>query len=393
MEKIYEEILRLPNLEVKSISSTAKKIEICCEVNEEGICPSCCCKINRVNQTYTRKVRDLDISGREVWLHLQVKQYECDDCGRLHSQLFDFVEKGKGYSKRQAKWLFSLCKKQCFTEVGAIVNMNSKTVENIFYAEAQKQIDQVDWHKIRRIGIDEFAFKKGHKDYIIILVDLDTHDIIALLPFRDKVSLIAFFKELGTDFCKQVEVYSSDMWAGFLEVAHELFPTATMVIDRFHWTKHLNKAVDETRKEVRRKERDNELFKNLKWGLIKRNEKLSSQEKTKVEKALEACPDLAKVYHLKNQLISIFDKDLTFDIAKLEVEFWIKKAETIDNTHLNKFIKLLRKHLVNIVNYFHQRVSNGVVEGTNNLLRTIKRFTFNMTNFDNFKCRVFAWKT
>lgn len=393
MENLYEELLRLPNLKVNMVLSTDKKIEIHCEVSEDGTCPSCGLLNKQVNQIYERKVRDLDISGRQVWLHLSVKQYECEDCGRTHSQSFEFVEKGKSYTKRQAKWIFMMCKKQSHTEVGALLDINSKTVENIFYAQAQAEIDEVDWTKIRRIGIDEFAFKKGHKDYILVLVDLSTHDIITLLPFRDKAGIIAFFKGLGEDFCNQIEVYSSDMWQPFLDIAKQLFPNATTVIDRFHWTKHLNKVVDEIRKELRRNNKDNEIFKHLKWALIKRNEKLNEEEKQKLAVALEASTDLAKVYQMKNDLVSIFDKHLSFQVAKLEVEFWIKKAETIENKHLKKFIELLRKNLDGIVNYFHDRVSNGVVEGSNNLLRTIKRFTFNMTNFEHFKLRVLTWKT
>ncbi|MBL7813633.1 MAG: transposase, partial [Saprospiraceae bacterium] len=36
--------------------------------------------------------------------------------------------------------------------------------------------------------------------------------------------------------------------------------------------------------------------------------------------------------------------------------------------------------------------SNACTEGNNNLLRTVKRFTFNMTNFEHFKARCFAYK-
>jgi len=393
MENFYEELLNLPSLKVNQVLIKDKKIEISCEVSEDGTCPSCGLLNSQVNQTYERKVRDLDISGRQVWLHLSVKQYECDNCGRTHSQSFEFVEKGKSYTKRQAKWIFMMCKKQSHTEVGALLDINSKTVENIFYAQAQAHINEVDWTKIRRIGIDEFAFRKGHKDYILILVDLSTHDIITLLPFRDKAGITAFFKDLGEGFCNQIEVYSSDMWQPFLDIAKELFPNATAVIDRFHWTKHLNKVVDEIRKELRRKDKENEVFKHLKWALIKRDENLNEEEKQKLQTALKASTDLSEAYQLKNELVAIFDKDSSFQVAKLEVEFWIKKAETIENKHLDKFIKLLRKNLNGILNYFHERVSNGVVEGSNNLLRTIKRFTFNMTNFEHFKLRVLAWKT
>lgn len=399
MESIYEDLLRLPNLKVNQVTSAEKEIHIYCEVNESGKCPSCGALSNSVNQRYERVVRDLDISGRKVFLHLLSKQYECENCGRTHSQVFSFVSKGKSYTDRQAKWIFEMCKKQSHTEVGSLLDINAKTVENIFYAQANQQVQGVDWSRIRRIGIDEFSFKKGHKDFILILVDLETHEIIALLPFRDKANIISFFKSLGDDFCNQIEVYSSDMWQPFLDIASEIFPNATTVIDRFHWTKHLNKVVDSARKDLRKQDKENEAFKNLKWTLIKRPEHLNEKEKEQLEQAITAAgafeeiAPLKKLYEMKNELISIFDSHLSFELGKLEVELWMKKAEIIGNKHLDKFVNLLRRNSNNIINYFKDRVSNGVVEGSNNLLRTIKRFTFNMTNFEHFRARVFAWKS
>lgn len=399
MESIYEDLLRLSNLKVNQVISEDKEIHVYCEVNEPNRCLSCGQTSNVINQRYVRKVRDLDISGRKVYLHLSAKQYKCGECGRTHSQKFSFVDKGKSYTKRQSKWIFEMCKKQSHTEVASIVDMNAKTIENIFYLAAKEQEKSVEWSKVKSIGIDEFSFRKGHKDFILILVDLETHDILTLLPYRDKASIISFFKSLGDDFCNQIENYSSDMWQPFLDIGADLFPNAKVVIDRFHWTKHLNKVVDNSRKDLRRQDKENDAFKRLKWTLIKRPEHLNEKEKEELEQAiiaakpLEEIVPLEKLYEIKNQLISIFDKPFSFEFGKLEVELWIKKAEILDNKHLNKFVVLLRKNLVNITNYFHDRISNGVVEGSNNLLRTIKRFTFNMTNFENFRARVFAWKT
>ena len=399
MEKLYEDLLGLANLRVHRVELSTRDIRIYCEVNEGNTCPSCGKLTTTINQRYERIVRDLSISGRRVFLHLSVKQYECQNCGRMHSQVFNFLSKGKSYTDRQAKWIFEMSKKQCHTEVAVLLDMNAKTVENIFYSQAEKQVKSVDWTKIRRIGIDEFAFKKGHKDFILILLDLATHEIIALLPFRDKVNIISFFHSLGDEFCKQVEVYSSDMWQPFLDIGAEIFPNAQVVIDRFHWTNHLNKVLDNARKDLRQIDKDNAAFKYLKWTLVKRPEHLKAKEKQVLEEALEAAKafektaPLAQIYEIKNELITIFDTNFSFEMAKLEVEFWIKKAEIIDNKHLNKFVKLLRKNFTNIINYFHDRVSNAVVEGTNNLLRTIKRVTYNMSNFEHFKARVFAWKS
>ena len=163
MESIYEDLLRLSNLKVNQVISEEKEIHVYCEVNEENKCLSCGQTSSVINQRYIRKVRDLDISGRKVYLHLSTKQYKCGDCGRTHSQLFSFAEKGKSYTKRQSKWIFEMCKKQSHTEVGSIIDMNAKTVENIFYLAAKEEEKSVDWSKVKSIGIDEFYLEKDIK--------------------------------------------------------------------------------------------------------------------------------------------------------------------------------------------------------------------------------------
>ena len=141
--------------------------------------------------------------------------------------------------------------KQSHSQVGAIANMSHKTVERICYEVVETKLKAIDWSKIFRIGIDEFAFKKGHKDFIVTLINLDTGEIIEILKQRDKSFLRAYFQSLGVDFLNQVKEFCSDMWGPFQDLAKELFPNALIHVDRFHWTMHLNKALDSYRKYLR----------------------------------------------------------------------------------------------------------------------------------------------
>ena len=335
MKEVYTELLNIKNLEIERVEMSSSRIDIYCKIDEEGVCLSCYTVHKKINQRYRRTVRDLDMSGRKVYLRLEVLQYHCPNCKRTHSQNFDFVESGKSHTKRQSKWIFELSAKQNHKEVGALLDIVPKTVERIFYQEAENLLPKTNWSGISRIGIDEYAFKKGHKDFIVILVDLDTHDIIELLPFRDKAKLIAYFQDLGSDFCDRIKWYSSDMWGPFLDVATAVFPNAKQVIDRFHWTKHLNDVLDSFRKELRRNDKENDVYKHLKWKLIKRPENLSKEEKDDLKKALATSCELEEIYEMRNTLVSIFDMDFDFERAKKEVQFWIQQAEEIGNEYLN----------------------------------------------------------
>ena len=163
-------------------------------------------------------------------------------------------------------------------------------------------------------------------------------------------------------------------------------------MDRFHWTIHLNKVLDSARKALRKKDKDEEAYKRLKWKLIKRYENLNEDEIKDLRKAFQLSPELEDLYQMRNTFQAIFDANYSRDFAETQIDLWLEQAKLFNNKYLDKFTALFDRHRKNILNYFKNRISSGAVEGTNNLLRTVKRFTFNMTNFDNFKFRVFAYK-
>ncbi len=391
--EIYTGILNIPNLKVEKVEYSEKELNIYCKIEKETaeLCPSCQKEIFSKREKYRREVNDLGISGRKVILHLLVHQYNCDCCGRTFSEKFDFVEPNKSYTKRQAKWVFEMSAQQSHYRVAALIGFSHKTIERICYNQLINRA--INWDKIRRIGLDEFAFKKGHKDFITVIIDLDTHNIIEILEQRSKDSLRAYFQSLGSSFCAKIEDFCSDMWGPFQDLAKEIFPNANIHVDRFHWTRHLNKVLDSERKSIRKENKEEAVYKRLKWKLIKRPENLNEQEIKDLKKAFKLNPELEDLYEMRNTFQAIFDTNFSCDFAKEQIDHWLVQAKNMGNKYLDKFTDLFNRHKCNILNYFKNRISNAALEGTNNLLRTVKRFTFNMTNFQHFKFRVFAYKS
>jgi len=93
---IYNMLLNIPNLAVEQVEFRKNVIHIFCKITKiEGeLCPSCRKLVSTKTPKYRRQIRDLDISGRKVILHLQVHQYLCE-CGRRFSETFDLVSSGK----------------------------------------------------------------------------------------------------------------------------------------------------------------------------------------------------------------------------------------------------------------------------------------------------------
>ncbi len=95
--------------------------------------------------------------------------------------------------------------------------------------------------KVRVLGVDDFAFKKG-STYGTILVNLEDHKVVDLLPERSQESLVAWFRgHPGVG----VEVATRDRSNIYREGLAKGAPGATHVADRWHLLHNLTLTLEE----------------------------------------------------------------------------------------------------------------------------------------------------
>jgi transposase len=272
-------------------------------------------------------------------------------------------------------------------------NLCWQTVNRIVQTYAKAPINPKQaFAKVRRIGIDEIALKKGHKSYVAVIVDLDTGQVLDLLEDRTKQALIAYFKAKGAAFCSQIELFCSDLWEGYLNTAKEVFPNAVLVADRFHFFSRLQASVDQCRRYLRRKYAKADELKQLKWLLLKNPDQLTGQESHQLAQlfAHSEYELLKATYEAKNRFRAILESDLSLEQARQQLDEWAAEIEGSGNRFLSAFVKFYRSWKSYILNYFLGRYTTGLIEGINNKIKSIKRRAFGFTNFDNFKLRVQA---
>jgi len=90
----------------------------------------------------------------------------------------------------------------------------------------------------RVLGIDDWAFRKGHR-YGTILVDLERRRVVDLLEDRKAETVAPWLGQ-----CPGLEVVSRDRAPAYAEAARKGAPQAVQVIDRWHLIQNLVEALE-----------------------------------------------------------------------------------------------------------------------------------------------------
>jgi transposase len=390
MQIQFEELLNLAQVEVEEVMIETTTIHIHIHSKLEiSYCPHCLGKNEQVNQSHLRQIRDLPLMGKKVILHLKSRQFICPSCKRYYHERFDFVEPSETVTKRYSESVFKLCNGIELQHIVVIEDLCWQTVNRIFCKFGSKLINKADKKReVKRIGIDEIALKKGHKNYIAVVVDLDTGTVLDLLEDRSKEFIISYFEKKGKAFCDQIILFCSDLWEGYLNAAKSVFPNASIVTDRFHFFAKLQASLDMCRKYYRKKYGDDKDLVNLKWILLKNEFDLNKEEKILLKRvfAKKEYHFLRQAYEQKNKFREILEEDISKAEAEEKIEKWLEKSET--NRFLNSFVVFYKRWKAYILNYFQGRYHTSLIEGINNKIKSIKRRAFGFMNFESFRIRV-----
>lgn len=100
----------------------------------------------------------------------------------------------------------------------------------------------------RRLGVDEFATRKGHR-YATVVVALTAHRVCGVAPERTQAALESLLWAAGAR-PERVREVVIDMWEAYYQAVKVCCPRARITIDRFHVERHVFEAVDKCRKRL-----------------------------------------------------------------------------------------------------------------------------------------------
>ena len=122
---------------------------------------------------------------------------------------------------------------------------------------------------------------------------------------------------------------------------------------------------------------------------MKNPENLESKnnEIERLELALKFNEPLATAYYLKEELRQMWSQKSRIEADKF-IMSWIIKAEGSKVKILIQFAKTIRKYFEKILAYYHYPISTGILEGTNNKIKTLTKKSYGFRNNEYFKLKL-----
>lgn len=361
------------------------EVEVVERSNGRPICSGCGRPWPGYDRLPTRRFEFVPLWGIKVFLTYAPRRVDCPHCG-VRVEHMPWASGKSPLTQAYAWFLARWAKRLCWKEVSVVFRTSWESVfRSVEMAVTWGRAHQ-NLSGIRAIGIDEIAWKKGHK-YLTLVYQIDGHCKRLLWIGRERKTktLLRFFRWFGKDRSGELKYICSDMWRPYLKVIAKKAGQAVHVLDRFHIMGHFGKAIDEVRaceaRALKAKGLEPVLTKT-RWLLLKRPENLTDRQETKLADLLQYNLKSVRAYLLKEEF-QIFWSYASPYWAGQFLDRWCKRTMRSKIEPMKKVARMLRGHRALLLNWFRAKgqLSSGVVEGFNTKAKLTSRKSFGFRTF------------
>lgn len=403
------------------------------EKKDSPVCYKCGTKMH-VHGVVDVNLTHVPIGSTLTAVRFQKMRYKCPVCGRTEMECIIFQADGHRITIPLLNFTLGLLELgYTLKAVARATGLGKNTVKEIDKKRLESRFTEVDANgkrvlkkpevQAKHLGIDEFKLHDGNV-FATIIINLDNGHVLWLAHGKKKQAVYDFIDHVGEEWMDGVEAVACDMNSDFQEAFEERCPHIQVVFDYFHIKKNFNdKVINEIKKdEIKRliaegKDEEAASLKRKKYVLCSSRKTLAAKDEKAAEMAAIEKKDepklfeggVKKVYYGGNtecyeKLIAENKLLFTADLVKEklsdayamddEIKMSTSITELIDicrktkNNHFEWFANLLENHFEGITAHASLTFSSGKVEGTNNLIKTIRRTGYGYPDDDYFFLKI-----
>ena len=381
------ELLNLEDVIITNVENISNQLHVFIELpRKKHICPCCGAETDHIHDYRMQQIKDVPLA-RDTFLHLRKRRYRCS-CGKRFFEKNTFLPRYYRVTSRLvAEIIFAFKKTVSAKDIGCRYNVSSVTAMRYFNLFNKKLTELPEV-----ISLDEFKGNSGGQKYNSIIVDPKESVVLDILPNRFENDLVKYFSQFSNK--NEVKYFVCDMNPHFRQVAKICFPQATIVADKYHVIRQVYWAMEKVRKNEQNKlsARFRKYFKKSRYLLMKRIENLIPEEMDRLALMFEIAPRLADAYRIKNDFLTVIRSKSSKE-GKQRLVDWLYSVEIMDLPEFHECTKAYHNWFYEILNSMDVPWTNGYTEGCNNKTKVLKRVTYGMRNFINFRNRILFCNT
>lgn len=369
----------------RDAAHTQLEVEVLARANGRPVCSGCGHTAPGYDQLPCRSFEFVPLWGIQVFLLYAPRRVACPHCG-VRVEAMPWASGKRRMTEAYTWFLARWARRLSWLEVARIFHTSWDSVFRSVERAVEWGRAHQDLAGVQAIGIDEIAWKKGHR-YLTLVYQIDTHHKRLLWVGRHRKikTLLGFFRWFGAERSQRLAFICSDMWQPYLRVIAKKAGQTIHVLDRFHIMGYFSKAIDEVRAgEARELKANGEqpILKKSRWLLLKRPENLTDKQAPKLKELLKHNLRCVRAYLLKEDFQRFWTYVSPYWAGRF-LDQWCDQAMRSKIDPMKKVARMLRRHRPLILNWFRAKgqLSSGVVEGFNTKAKLTTRKSFGFRTY------------
>lgn len=334
-------------------------------------CPACSGPMT-LSRMSSHRIKDLGMGpGLRMELLYEAPQGRCRRCTLYETFHPPGVDAASGTTSRYRRFVSSLCRMMTQTDAGKLMGIAQSTVFKIDFRYLKEHLPPPSLDGLEAILVDENAVRCGEL-FATFVINARTGELLYQGEGKRSETLTAFFDQLTPAQKASIKAVCIDRSGAFKDAITTSLPHAAIVYDKFHLIANYHAVLDQVRRDAwNEADADSKAFiKGQRYNLFRNVENLRPEMILELDALLRANADISAAYILRDQFKSIWNYRSP-EGMRTAIEQWIALAHQSGVAAVMRFAKNITKSITEIVAYAVHRITNGPMEGFNNLVSRV----------------------